>query len=91
MSDEHQTALAPAAPAALTIDAKTAGIVAACGLGDKLSKSICLACARSVLAQDSKRRAILYCAALYRDIQIEIVDCTGFQSRESVDGEEKKD
>lgn len=81
MTTELQTKT-PAAPLpALPLDAKTARIVAACGLESQLAKSICLVCQKSVLSMDSKRRAILYCSKLYRDIQTEIVDCTGFASR----------
>lgn len=76
------TAIQPATPIlAIPVDAKTLQIVQECNLAKKLSKSVCLACMKSTLVQDSQNRAILYCAQLYRDIQIEVTNCTGFIPR----------
>ncbi|BBN88865.1 hypothetical protein AZSP09_18880 [Azospira sp. I09] len=58
-------------------------IVQACGLADTLARSVCLHCATRVLAMDSKNRATLYCSALYRDIETEIIDCTAFVVEDS--------
>jgi len=71
----------PAPTLAVPVDAKTLQIVADCNLAAKLSRSVCLACAKSTLAQDSQQRAILYCSGLFRDLQAEIVNCTGFTAR----------
>jgi hypothetical protein len=56
----------------------TARIIQACGLADSLAGSVCLHCANSVLAQDSRLRATLYCSALFRDLETCITDCTAF-------------
>ncbi len=54
----------------------TARIVQACGLQQSLAGSVCLNCGNSVLAQDSRLRATLYCWSLFRDLEVCITDCT---------------
>ena len=51
-------------------------IIKDCGLQDVLGQSVCLSCVNRVLVQDDKKRATLYCRALFRDVEVSIVACT---------------
>lgn len=68
----------PSAPSPLGATVTVQKIVKACGLADVLGRSVCLHCASRVLAMDSKKRATLYCSALYRDLEVEITECTAY-------------
>ena len=75
----------PSAPSPL--GATVQKIVKDCGLAAMLGQSVCLRCASRVLAMDSKKRATLYCSALYRDLEVEITECTAYtQEAESAAG-----
>ncbi len=58
-------------------------IVKDCALADTLGQSVCLRCASRVLAMDIKKRATLYCAALFRDLEVSIEECTAYTPEES--------
>ena len=58
-------------------------IVKDCGLADTLGQSVCLSCASRVLAMDSKKRATLYCSALFRDLEVSIEECTAYTPEDS--------
>ena len=69
----------PSAPSPLGVTVQK--IIKDCGLVDALGQSVCLCCASRVLAMDSKKRATLYCSALYRDLEVAITECTAFTPR----------
>lgn len=66
----------PSAPSPL--GATVQKIIKDCGLVDVLGQSVCLRCTNRVLAMDSKKRATLYCSALYRDLEVAIQECSAF-------------
>jgi hypothetical protein len=71
----------PSAPSPL--GATVQKIVKDCGLADALGQSVCLRCASRVLAMDTKKRATLYCSALYRDLEVAITECTAYTLEDS--------
>lgn len=76
LPEQQEPEVLPALPDPSSRGETVSRIVLACGLADSLAGSVCLNCQNSVLAQDSKLRATLYCRALFRDLETCIVDCT---------------
>ncbi len=73
---EQAVEVMPPSPEPSNRGETVARIIQACGLQDSLAGSVCLHCGNSVLAQDSRLRATLYCSALFRDLETCITDCT---------------
>ena len=76
-------ATAPRQSAPSPLGATVQKIIKECGLADALGQSVCLHCASRVLAMDSKKRATLYCSALFRDLEVAITECTALTPEDS--------